>query len=111
MLMEKIFNREVVSKNASEKMFRMLGRNHYDAHALSAIPAGIYVASKNGWVQASRSQTILVMAPHGPYIFSVITKNQQDTSFEETNEGWVLATKLSALLWQYFEPRYKGKSK
>lgn len=106
-LMEKIYKGEVISKSASEKMFRMLGRNHYDAHALSAIPAGIYTASKNGWVQASRSETILVMAPHGPYIFSVITKNQQDTSFDETNEGWVLATKLSALLWQYFEPKYK----
>lgn len=109
MLMEKIYRGEVISKSGSEKMFRMLGRNHYDAHALSAIPAGIYAASKNGWVQASRSETILVMAPNGPYVFSIITKNQQDTSFDETNEGWVLATKLSGLLWQYFEPKYKGR--
>jgi beta-lactamase class A len=109
MLMEKIYRGEVVSKKASEKMIRLLGRNFYDAHALSQIPPGIYTASKNGWVRESRSETILVMAPHGPYIFSVITKNQQDTSFDETNEGWVLATKLSALLWEYYEPGFKWK--
>lgn len=109
MLMEKIYNGEVISKKASEKMIRLLGRNYYDENAISQIPPTVFVASKHGSVNQSRSETILVMAPHGPYIFSIITKNQQDQSWQSTNEGWVLATKLSALLWSHYESRSKWK--
>jgi beta-lactamase class A len=42
------------------------------------------------------------MAPKGPYIFSIITKNQQDQSWEPENEGWVLARKVAALLWESY---------
>ena len=90
-------------------MLRLPGRNFYDDHAIGAIPPSIFVASKNGEVDQSRSETLLVMAPHGPYIFSIITKNQEDRSWNSTNAGWVLASKLSALLWNYFEPKFIGK--
>jgi beta-lactamase class A len=43
------------------------------------------------------------MAPSGPYVFSIISMNQKDERWEPDNEGWVLARKLSALLWNYFE--------
>jgi beta-lactamase class A len=110
MLMEMIYKGSVISAKASEKMLRLLGRNFYDEQAISQIPAGIFIASKNGAVDASRSETLLVMAPHGPYIFSIITKNQQDTSWTPDNEGWQLARKVSALLWNYFEPRYQASA-
>jgi len=109
-LMEKIYNGEVINKNISEKMLRLLGRNFNDDHAIGAIPPSIFVASKNGEVDQSRSETLLVMAPHGPYIFSIITKNQEDRSWNSTNAGWVLSSKLSALLWNYYEPKFnEGK--
>ena len=108
-LMEKIYKRQVISENASGKMIRLLGRNYYDEVGISQIPPTIFVASKNGAVDESRSETMLVMSPHGPYIFSVITKNQPDHSWEESNEGWVVERKLSSMLWNYFEPRYKTK--
>jgi beta-lactamase class A len=37
-----------------------------------------------------------------PYIFSIFTKNNKDGSWGDNNEAWVLAKKLSALLWLYF---------
>jgi beta-lactamase class A len=106
-LMEKIYKGEVINKEASGKMTRLLGRNYYDNVCISQIPPTIFVASKNGAVDESRSETLLVMAPHGPYIFSVQTKNNQDQSWEENNEAWVMERKLSALLWNYFEPHFK----
>jgi beta-lactamase class A len=108
-LMEKIYRGEVISKKASEKMIRLLGRNYNDEQALAEIPPYIFVASKNGCVNASRSEILLVMAPHGPYIFSVTTKNLQDQSWNNSNEAWVLTRKLSALCWNYFEPRAHWK--
>jgi beta-lactamase class A len=90
-------------------MIRLLGRNYWDEEALSQIPPAVFVASKNGAVDRSRSETILVMAPHGPYIFSILTKNQTDTTWNPENEGWVLARKLSILLWKYYEPKSSWK--
>ncbi len=103
LLFEKLYRGEIINQSASEKMIRLLGRNYWDEEALSQIPPYIFTASKNGAVNQSRSETILVMAPSGPYIFSIITKNQKDERWEPDNEGWVLARKLSALLWNYFE--------
>jgi beta-lactamase class A len=106
-LIESIYRRQMISEAASVRMLRLLGRNYWDEEAISQIPPEIFVAAKNGAVDASRSETMLVMAPNGPYIFSIITKNQQDTSWKSENEGWVLARKLSRLLWQHYEPRYQ----
>lgn len=106
LIMEKIYRGEAISQKASEQMMRLLSRNYNDEQAISQIPPGIFVASKNGCVNQSRSEILLVMAPHAPYIFSVITKNQQDQSWDMSNEGWVLTRKLSALCWNYFEPKW-----
>jgi beta-lactamase class A len=103
-LMEKLYKHEIVSPDASEKMLRLLGRNFWDEVAISQIPSHVFIASKNGAVNQSRSETILVMAPHGPYVFSITTKDLQDQSWTSNNEAWVLIRKLSRLLWNYYEP-------
>ena len=109
MLMEKIYRGEIISKKAGEKMIRLLGRNYNDEQAIAEIPPYIFVASKNGCVNASRSEILLVMAPGGQYIFSVQTKNLVDQSWDNSNEAWVLTRRLSALCWNYFEPRSRWK--
>lgn len=103
LLFEKLYRGELINRNSSDKMLRLLGRNYWDEEALSQIPPYIFTASKNGAVNQSRSETILVMAPSGPYVFSIITKNQKDESWKPDNEGWILARNLSAMLWNYFE--------
>jgi beta-lactamase class A len=106
-LMEQIFQGKCISEKASQQMLRIMGRNYWDEESISQIPPTVFVASKNGAVNASRSETMLVMAPSGPYIWSIITKNQTDQSWEPDNEGWVLSRKISRLLWNYFEPKSK----
>jgi beta-lactamase class A len=101
-LMEKIYRRQVISDSASAKMLRLLGRNYWDEEAISQVPPHIFVASKNGAVDASRSEVLLVMAPGNPYIFCICTKNNKDTSWEGSNEAWMLAKNLSKLLWEHF---------
>lgn len=100
-LLEKIYQGQIISDSAGKKMIRLLGRNFWDEQALSKIPAHVFVASKNGCVDASRSEVLLVMAKQ-PYVFSIFTKNNKDVSWNDNNEAWVLAKKLSALLWQHF---------
>lgn len=104
-LMEKIVKGEIFSREASEKMLRLLGRQFWDEEALSAIPAGVFVADKNGAVDESRNEIVFVNAKKNPYIFSIFTKNNKDHSWDKNNEAWVMTRKLSALLWNY----YNGK--
>lgn len=93
-----------VSPAASEEMYRMLTRIYWNGEALSQIPPWIQAASKQGAVNQSRSEVVLVNAPSGDYVFCVITNNQEDVSWEADNEGFVLIRDVSRLLWNYFEP-------
>jgi beta-lactamase class A len=92
---------KVINEQKSQQMIRLLGRNYWDEEAISQIPSNVFVASKNGAVNASRSEVLYV---HGktPYIFCIITKNNKDTSWEKSNEAWELTRKVSAMLYTYF---------
>jgi len=103
--MQRIVKGELLSKTASEKMLRLLGRQYWDEEALSQIPPGVFVADKNGAVDESRNEIVYVNSKDNPYIFSIFTKNNADTSWEYSNEAWVLTRKLSALLWKYYNPK------
>jgi beta-lactamase class A len=108
-LMVRIREGKVISARASERIYRNLVRIYWDTEALSQIPPYIQVASKQGAVDQSRSEVVLVNAPHGDYVFCVITKNQQDESWTRSNDGYTLLRNVSSLLWNYFEPDSKWK--
>ncbi|HEY0653992.1 MAG TPA: serine hydrolase [Chryseosolibacter sp.] len=103
-LLVRIREGKVISPRASERIYRNLVRIYWDSEALSQIPPYVQVASKSGAVNQSKSEVVLVNAPHGDYVFCVITKNQQDQRWEPDNEGYVIIRKISSLLWNYFEP-------
>ena len=107
-IFEKIYRNEIFSVAACDRMMRSLGRNYWDLNeAISQIPPYIEVFSKNGCVNASRSEVLLVNAPHNPYIFCIFTKNNKDTQWTHNNEAWAMARKISFMLWNYFEPKDK----
>jgi len=101
-LLEKIINHEVISYSTSEKMLRLMSRNYWDEEAISRIPADVFIASKSGAVDASRSELLFVNGKKCSYVFSIFTKNNQDRSWEPNNEAWELTRKISELLWKYF---------
>lgn len=102
-------DRDLVSPSASEEMARALGRIYWDGEALASIPPDVATMSKQGAVNASRSEVVLVHAPHGDFVFCVITKNQQDQSWGHDNQGFVLLRDIARILWDHFEPdrRYR----
>jgi beta-lactamase class A len=95
-----------VSPDASDEMYRVLSNIYWNSEALSELPPTINAASKQGAVDRSRSEVVLVNAPHGDYVFCMITKNQEDTSWVQSNEGYVLLRRVSAILWDHFEPDF-----
>jgi beta-lactamase class A len=100
-ILEDIVNGKIISPEACDRMLRIMGRQYWDEEGLSSIPPNVYVASKNGAVNASRSEVMYVKGKH-PYIFSIFTKNNKDNSWEHDNEAWVLTRKLSKIIWDHF---------
>ena len=94
---------KAVSKAASMEMYRVLCNIYWNGEALSQIPPYVQAASKQGAVSDSRSETVLVNAPLGDYVFSIITKNQKNKSCQHNNDGLALIRKTSKLLCDYFE--------
>lgn len=105
-LLVRIRERRAVSAAASDAMYRALTRIYWNGESLSRLPPWVQAASKQGSVDRSRSEVVLVNAPGGDYVFCIITKNQLDERYTSDNEGWVLHRAVSALLWKHFEPRH-----
>ena len=107
LLFEKIYKGEVVSKTASDKMLRLLNRNFFDREAVSQLPPYTVVFTKNGAVNQTRNEVVLVKGQQSTYVFCIMTKNNKDESWLDNNEAWELIRKLSRLLWNYYEPKDK----
>lgn len=108
-ILEMIRKRKLVNNAASDEMYRMLTNSFYTDYALSQIPPYVQTAAKQGMVNESRSELVMVNAPHGDYVFYLATKENKDESWDYDNEAWELERKISALLWNYFEPDSKWK--
>lgn len=108
-ILVEIRNGNIFSKAASEEMYRIMTNSFYTDDALSQIPPYVETASKQGMVSDSRSELLLVNAPSGDYVFYFTTKDIEDQSWEYDNEAAVLVRKVSAFLWNYFEPESNWK--
>ncbi len=97
--------RKIFTPDASDRMYRNLGRQFWDGEGLSQLPETIKTGTKNGAVNRSRSEVVYVHAPHGEYVYCIITKKQKDESWTRNNEGYELLRKVGALLWKYYEPK------
>jgi beta-lactamase class A len=103
-LMKMIVENKIINKQISERMLRLMSRQYWDEEAISQIPPYIFVADKNGAVDASRGEVMYVNGAH-PYIVCICTKNNKDQSWKYDNEAWMLTRKLSALLFKHFNPK------
>jgi beta-lactamase class A len=108
-LMKMLRKGEVFTQDASYRMYKTLGNQYWDGEGLSQIPENIKTAYKSGAVDRSKSEVMLVHAPHGDYVYCMITKNQTDTQWNKNNEGYVAARRISSSIWKYFEPKSKWK--
>jgi beta-lactamase class A len=102
-ILERIYNGEIVSRAACDRMLRGLNRNYFDNVSISQIPPYATVFSKNGAVNQTRNEVVLVKGKKARYVFCVMSKNNQDASWKNENEAWQVTRKISRTLWKYFE--------
>jgi beta-lactamase class A len=93
-----------VSPRASDQMYRLLTKTYWDELALSQIPPTVQAASKQGFVDRSRSEVLLVNSAGGDYVLAIITKDQADQSYDADNEGHRLIRAVSRAVYRHFNP-------
>ena len=103
-LLVEIRQGRAVSPAASDEMYRMLTNSFWDDEALSQLPPTVQAASKQGFVDRSRSEVLLVNAPGGDFVLAVITRNQTDTSYTRDNEGFRLIRAVARATYAHFNP-------
>lgn len=96
---------KIIDKDASEIMYRNLTRTYWNEEAIAQIPPYVQAASKQGAVNQSKSEVVLVNAPSGDYVFCIITKNQKDERWDYDNEGYELIRKVSKTIWDHYEKK------
>ncbi|MBK9388318.1 MAG: serine hydrolase [Planctomycetes bacterium] len=104
-LLRRIHASELHSRAACTAMLRALARSVWDGEALSQLPPHVVAFTKQGAVNRSRSELVLVEGRNGPFVFCVITKNQEDQSWTRANEGYVLLRAVTRLLYERYEPQ------
>ena len=109
-IFEDIVRRRIFDTATCDRMLRIMGRQYWDEEALSAIPPEVFVASKNGAVNASRSEVLYVNGPE-PYILSIFTRNNQDRSWGADNEAWVMTRKISGVVWAQHQGRKSRRAR
>ncbi|HEX8394946.1 MAG TPA: serine hydrolase [Longimicrobium sp.] len=93
-----------VSPRASEQMYRMLTNTFWKDFGVSQLPPTVQVASKQGFVDRSRSEVLLVNAPGGDIVLAVITGDQTDQSYDADNEGHRLIRAVTRAVYRHFNP-------
>ena len=99
-ILQRIATRQLLSAESDGIMLKLLSRNYWDEEGLSQIPAGIFVASKNGALDASRSEVMYVKGNGCEYVLCIATQKNTDTRWTKENEAWILTRKISALVWK-----------
>lgn len=105
-LFEYIRNGKVINPKYSDKMYRFLKNQFYNERALSQIPSTVNTISKTGSINQARGEVVLMNAPHGDIVFCILTKNNKDQSWGDSNEAEELTRKITSTIWNYFEPKH-----
>ena len=99
-ILQRIATRQLLSAESDGTMLKLLSRNYWDEEGLSQIPAGVFVASKNGALDASRSEVMYVKGKRCEYVLYIATQKNTDTRWTKENEAWTLIKQISALVWK-----------
>lgn len=103
-LLTRIFEGQLVSPRRDEQMYRVLCGSYWRDEMLSRFPPWVQVASKQGAVNRSRSEVVVVNGPGGDFVLCVITRDQKDTSWGHDNAGFVLLRDIAELCWRSLHP-------
>lgn len=103
-LMEAIQNKQVVSAEASEAMLGHLRACEDPRKFPRYLPAGVKVAFKSGSIDDCRTAAGILFTPGGPVALCVLTDENEDRSWGDTNAGDRLCAEVAREVALHFTP-------
>ena len=102
MLMQKIYNGELVDRDSSELMLDILKHKKPTASRLAkGLPAGWSIAHKTGLLRQACHDSAVIMAPTGDYALTVLTG--QNTSYRVAKD---FITRLGRITFRHYRGEY-----
>lgn len=103
-LLRMIVQGEAGTPAATDEMLRLLGNQYFDGGVAGGVPPTVYVGSKGGSLNRSRSDTGIVASRGGTYVVSVYTAENADTQWTNQNEASRAITAVSRILYRHANP-------
>ncbi len=97
----------VDSTTASEEILRVLGHQYFDDDIASQVPPTMWVGSKSGAVNASRSDVAIMSTSGGLIVMAVYTDENRDQRWVDDNAGEVSIRRVAKAVFDHFNPDYK----
>ena len=98
LLLERIYNGECVSKEASASMLELLQKQTLLSKIPAGLPKGVKSANKTGELSGIQNDVALVFAPGGTYVICVMSEDVSDYASEQT-----FIAELSHVVYLYLE--------
>jgi beta-lactamase class A len=90
---------------ATEEMLRVLGHQYFDDLVAGEAPPTVWVGSKSGAVDDSRSDVAAVASPGGTYILAVYTDRNADRRWTPDNAAEAAIRAVAREAWRHYNPR------
>ncbi len=110
-LFEKLYRKELVSVQASEKMLKHLLTCDDRSKLARFLPKSVKIYHKTGAVSNVRTDAGLLELPNGTIAIAVLTNNNKDQSWGEENGAEILCGKIGQTAAEYFYPDLNKRRK
>lgn len=92
---------------ATDEMLRLLSHQYFDGGIPAEIPPSVWVGSKSGAINDSRSDNAIVSSPAGRYVLSIYTKDNVERSWGDKNEAEANIRAVSRIVFKHYNPKSK----
>ncbi|MGC1273931.1 MAG: serine hydrolase, partial [Planctomycetaceae bacterium] len=108
-LLGRLHRRAIVNDSACEAMLAHLAACDDKLKIRRGLPAGVKWAHKTGSVNSSRTDAGLLETPTGTVAVCVLTDENEDTSWGDSNAGDLLCSEVGRAVYEAFSRRADGR--
>lgn len=104
LLMEKLHNRTLASKESCDRMLEILRQQEYNDMVPRLLPrtTKVTVAHKTGWINESKVDVALVESHRATFTIAVFVDKHPDHSSSLENRALLLGAHAARAVWNYF---------